>query len=203
MGQNLIGTNGETVTFSWSITEIGNISNIVGYDIIDVTNANTILLSNILPNTTTNILVQIGYLINRTTVVSYQFKIEGTDIEASTFSRTKNYNWSPRRFWGTDPGTGPLNSSEIIALASSNTGGSELSNSRLQTRTMDGNSQYIYICWLESLGDTNGFIVNGLPNSAWTKQVVSFTNSYGHTENYITYRTNTVQFGTGINIEVT
>ena len=124
-------------------------------------------------------------------------------IEIHRFSRNKTYSWQPRRFWGTDSGTGPLNSAEIIALASSNTGGSELSNSRLQTKIMSGNGEYIWFAWEASLGDTNGFVVGGLPNSAFTKHIVSFTNAYGHTTNYITYRTNTVQNGTGINIQVT
>ena len=197
LGDSLVGTAGETVTFSWGVNTIGNISNSVGYDIIDVTNSNTNLTTNLLPNTTLTTSINIGYQITRTSIGSYQFKIVGTDTESNTFNKTKTYSWSPRRHWGTSPNTS-LNSAEILGLASN-----ELSNGYTQTRSMDGNGEYVYFCWLESLGDTSGFLVGNLPNSAFTKQIVSHTNQYGYTENYITYRTDTVQFGTGISIEVT
>ena len=200
LGQYLIGSissSTETVTFNWGVTTISNISTSAGYNIIDVTDGNAPLKSAILPNTTTNTSVTIDSLVSTTNGASQVYKITGTDTQSGPMFRTKTYTWRPRRFWGTSPNTN-LNSSDILGLS-----GDDLSGTYVQSRTFNGNDEYIWFAWSELLGDTNGFIVGNLPNSAFTKEIVPFTNDFGHTENYITYRTNFTQGGTGINIDVT
>lgn len=203
LGQDLIQSGGENVTFSWSVSKINNISTTIGYDIRDVGNS-VDLITNILPRTTTSSLVNVPTQIVKTSNgASHQFRITGTNTQNSTFNRLKTYTWRPRRFWGTSSNGGALNSAQILALPSSNTGGSELSGNRQKSWSMDGNGEYIHYYWEASLGDTPQILVGNLPNSAWTKYTVSFTNAYGHTTNYIGYVTNTIQFGTGISLEFT
>ena len=203
LGQDLIQSGGETPTFSWGVNYLYNISLTDGYTITDITD-NIVSSSDILPNTTTSSPVNIPYqIVNYNPGDIHTFEIKTKNTQDDFFSRNKTYNWLPRRFWGTNPNGGALDSSEIISLTNSNTGGSELSNTYTQSRLMDGNEEYIHFYWEESLGDTNGFLVGNLPNSAWTRHVVSFTNQYGYTTNYIGYVTFNPAFGTGIKIDVT
>jgi hypothetical protein len=203
LGQDLIPFGGQNVTFSWGVNNLSNVSTTIGYDIRDVGNA-VDLTTNILPRTTTSSLVNVPTQIVKTNNgATHQFRITGTNTQAGTFTRNKTYTWRPRRFWGTSSNGGALNSAEILALPSSNTGGSELSGSRLKKWSIDGNGEYIHYYWEASLGDTPQILVGNLPNSAWTKHTVSFTNAYGHVTNYIGYVTNTIQFGTNILIEFT
>jgi len=203
LGQNLIANGGENVTFTWGVNILSNISTTVGYDIRDLGNSID-LITNILPNSTTSQLINVpNQIVKTSNGATHQFSITGTNTQLSTFSRNRSYTWRPRRFWGTSTNSGALNSAEILSLFSSNTGGSELSGSRQKNWNMDGNGEYIHYYWEASIGDTSQILVGNLPNSAWTKHIVSFTNSYGYVTNYIGYVTNTVQFGTNILLEFT
>lgn len=205
LGEALIPIGGESVSFVWSVNEINNVSTTTGYKIEDTTFATT-LDTNILPKTTTNKTVNIPSVIAKySNNATHIFKITGTNtkVPETTFNISKTYTWIPRRFWGTSSNGGALSSSEIIGLASTNTGGSELSGYRQQIKTMSGNSQYIHFYWDSSLGDTSQILVGNLPNSAWNKHSVSFTNAHGYTTNYTGYVTHNPAFGTGIKIEIT
>ena len=79
----------------------------------------------------------------------------------------------------------------------------------IQSFTMDGNGEYIWVVMpqsfgkvIESDGSNSKFIVGGLANSAWQLLSTNYTNSYNHTEPYYLYRTTTVQSGTRIKIEI-
>lgn len=203
LGQGLISIGGENVTFSWGVTNILNISTTTGYDINDTTGSN-LLDSNILPNTTTSKSINIpNQIVKTSNGETHLFTIIGTNTNNDSFTRNKSYIWRPRRLWGTSPNGGALNNSEILSLTGTNTGGSELSDTRTKTWSMDGNGEYLHYYWEESIGDTNGILVGNLPNTAWTKHTVSFENQYGHVTNYIGYVTNTIQFGTNISIQFT
>lgn len=104
-------------------------------------------------------------------------------------SRNTNVIFQNKRYHGTSANA-DLASFDILSLQNS-----ELSDSRLQTRTINGNGQYIYFAFPESFG-VPVFNVNGLVNTAFTSIIKSFTNSKGHTENYRLVRMNTLQFGT-------
>ena len=116
--------------------------------------------------------------------------------------------WRPRIFWGTSSNT-ILNNSDILNLPSSVSGGSKLTSSIQQQFLMNGDGKYIWICMPVSFGaainvdgSSSRFVVGGLANSAWERFTVSFTNNYSHVENYYLYKTETVQFGTGIDIKI-
>ena len=201
LGQELITSGGENVTFSWSYSNSSNISTTIGYNIDD--NTSTINLSTNINSTFTSDLINIPYqIVKYSNGDTHQFQIEGTNTEGNTFTRTRSYTWRPRSYWGTSPNSGALSSAEILALTLSNTGGSELTNSVSQSRKIDGNGEHIHFVWDASLGTVNNILVGNLPNSAFTTYQVSFTNQYGFVITYNGLVSDTIQFGTGIDIDI-
>lgn len=99
-----------------------------------------------------------------------------------------------KRYWGTNANTS-LDSTAILALSG------ELSTSKTKSWSQNGNGQYIYYVYPASFG-TATFTVNGLLSTSWTLSVQSHTNASGYSSSYNVYRTNNVQNGTGIQIEV-
>ena len=111
-----------------------------------------------------------------------------------TKSASTGISFYNRRFWGTCASATPTDA-EILNMSS------ELSNTRTQTRTMNGNGQYLTFGWPAGFG-TPTFIVNGLKNTAWVEVIRSFTNSLGFSTSYRFYRSTYLQNGTGIQIQV-
>jgi hypothetical protein len=89
-----------------------------------------------------------------------------------------------------------VTSADILSLSNN-----WLTDTKNSSFTIDGNGKYIVICYPQSFGNAV-FTVGGLLNTAWTQTVVSHTNSYGYTENYIVYVSNTIQYGDDINIVI-
>lgn len=114
---------------------------------------------------------------------------------SNTTTRSTSFYFRHRRWRGTSPNT-ELSSSDILAL-----GSSAFDTNRSHSFSIDGNGEYIWICYPAAWGEA-AFTVNGLASTAWTRYTVSHTNASGHTENYYCYRSNTMQNGTGISIEV-
>ena len=124
-----------------------------------------------------------------------------TYVNAST-----SVTWSNRRYWGTSNVFGVLNDNQIQALggitvvagigAGAGVGsGSELSTTRVQTRNgINGGGNYLAFAWPTSFG-TPAFVINGLPNTAFTKVQgpYTFTNQYGYTASYDVWMSNTAQ----------
>jgi hypothetical protein len=116
------------------------------------------------------------------------YTITGGD-GTNTDSASTSLNFRSRRWWGTsalDTFTG----TDILDLQNS-----ELATNRQQTRTINGGGDYIWFAFPTSFG-LPSFVVNGLPNTAFTIQTASHTNASGNTQNYYVIRTNTVQNGT-------
>lgn len=116
------------------------------------------------------------------------YTITGGD-GTNTTTANRSISFRARRWWGTSP-LDTFNSSDILTLQNS-----ELASNRQQTRTINGGGNYIWFAFPTSFGTPN-FVVNGLPNTAFTTTTISHTNALGHTQNYFVIRTNTVQFGT-------
>ena len=120
----------------------------------------------------------------------------GLPIASGTLtSNTLTFTPRHKRYWGVSAATA-LSNSDILALT-----GAELNTTRAQSRVFNTNAQYIYFAWPSSFGDAS-FTVNGLPNSAWTKTTLSFTNSSGYVEPYTVYRSQYLSTGNGISIQV-
>jgi hypothetical protein len=113
-----------------------------------------------------------------------------TEITSNTSVSFKN-----KSHWGTSALTS-LSSAQILTLADK-----AFSTNKNLSFSIDGVGEYIYVSYPASYGIAT-FNVNGLLNTAWTLAVVSHTNAEGHVENYNVYRTNTVQNGTDILVEV-
>ncbi len=119
--------------------------------------------------------------------------LSGTDGK-NTVTRTTSVSFRQKRYWGTSP-LETLDSAGILALLK------EFSTSRVQARTFDGQGQFLYFAYPASWGNAS-FKVNGLVNSAWIVSTVPFTNASGWTEDYLVYRSQYLQNGSGIQVEV-
>jgi hypothetical protein len=103
--------------------------------------------------------------------------------------------------WGRSTNTA-LNNTDLQSLHTSGGGASRaFATSRSRSITMDGGAQYLFIAYPQGFGAAS-FTVGGLPNSAWTVATNGYTNASGYATNYLIYRTDTIQNGTGINIVV-
>ena len=104
--------------------------------------------------------------------------------------------WRLKRYWGVSSTFVALTSTQIINLSGAGVGtGNELSTTRVQTRNgINGGGQYLVFAWPSAWGEPS-FVINGLPNTAFTKVNNNFTvaNSYGYTASYNVYMSNTVQ----------
>lgn len=209
LGQYISSSSGAIESFQWGLTNISNISTTEGYTITDNTTPTT-LQTGILPRNTTSQNVNIPYGITKTTNGDiHSFRIQGKNTQGTFFNRIVTYRWRPRVYWGVLSQSTLLNSSQIISLSSTATGGSKLAADRSDVFSMNGDGKYIWIAMPQSFGkaieedySNSKFIVGGLSNSAWEIFTTTFTNQYGHIEPYYLYRTSTIQFGTGISIEI-
>jgi len=93
-----------------------------------------------------------------------------------------------KMYWGANASATVVDAN-ILALSSA------FATSRSTTKVITAAGQYIYICYPASFG-TASFTVNGLPNTAWTLSVQSFTNASGYTVNYNVYRSDNLLTGT-------
>lgn len=213
LGDCISTTSGGISTFQWSVSTLSNVSLTEGYVISDITNPNT-LITGILPNTATSQAVNIPYGICKTTPnATHQFQIQGKDLENKFFNRNVTYTWIPRIFWGISPNANVLSDSEIEALPTSTVtasrSGTSLSNSLSQNFLMDGEGDYLWIAMpqsaglaIEADGSNSKFFVGGFAFSAFTLFSVNYTNQFGHSEPYYLYRSDTIQFGEGIDVEI-
>ncbi|MFW6016608.1 MAG: hypothetical protein ACOCRK_09230 [bacterium] len=136
--------------------------------------------------------------IQKTNQNSENWTISGTDTKENNFSDSETVYWRYKVFYGTYSGTS-ISDSDILNL------NSEFSTDRYKTWTQDGNGEYIYYIYPSSFGDVSSgnapFEINNLPNTAFTKEVRDIILSTGISVEYIIYRTDDVQNGTGIKIE--
>lgn len=127
--------------------------------------------------------------------VNTSFSISTND-GTSVVSATTTVTWYNARYWGTSVSFGALTSGQILSLSGAGVGvGKELSTTRVQTRNgISGAGNYLVFAWPSSFG-TPFFIINGLPNTAFTKvnNAFSFTNTYGYITNYDVWMSNTPQ----------
>jgi len=130
--------------------------------------------------------------------VNTSFYMDAMDTpQGSNPSTSTTVYWSNRRYWGTHTTFTALNSAQILALTGAGIpSGSELSSTRVQTRNgINGAGDYLVFAWPTTFG-TPTFVINGLPNSAWTKinNAYAFTNTFGYVTNYDVWISNTPQF---------
>jgi hypothetical protein len=124
------------------------------------------------------------------------FTITGNDGTQSA-SRTTQVLFRNKVFWGVSATATPPGGAFIDTL-----GNSAFSTSRNQTRTFSASSQYLYFAWPSGFGEPT-FKVNGFPVSGWVKTIVTYTNSQGYASTFWIYRSEYLQNGASITVEVT
>lgn len=209
LGEYLSTSSGGVEIFNWSVSTISNVSLTYGFTILDITNSYT-LATGLLPNTLTSSSINIPYSIRKTTTnQTHVFRIQTKNTQNNLFSKDMIITWKPKIFWGTSPLSTALNSAQIIALPSSPTGGSKLTDSIQNSFTMNGNGEYIWFVMPSTFGyainpdgSSSRILVGGLANSFWDVFTVSFTNAQGYTQNYYAYKSKTVSFGTNVKIQI-
>lgn len=114
---------------------------------------------------------------------TYTLTVTTTDGKTATASTTDN--WLPKRYWGRTANEA-ANSADMLVNAG---GGNILSNSRAGTFTITASgSNRIFIAYPSNLGDLTSINIGGLESiGAFVKNVVSFTNASGYTQNYNVY----------------
>ncbi len=167
------GSTINSITFNYTFNKVPtSISINNGIDIVD---ANSVTKAvNITNNTTFTLIASDG---------------------TNTVTANSSVNFLNKVYWGSKA-SNVLNNADILGLTNN-----ALASAKARTITVDGNGQYIYYCYPASFGDAN-FVVGGLASSAWTKTVQDVTNALGNVTSYNVYRTNNVQNGTGINIQI-
>ena len=120
-------------------------------------------------------------------------------LDASDGTNTANastaINFSYKRYWGTYPSS-YISSGSILGLSQ------EFASTRNQSKTVDGNGEYIFFIY-PTIWGSGTFSVNGLLSTAWNQTIQSFTNAQGYTALYNIYVSATIQSGTGIQITIT
>lgn len=119
----------------------------------------------------------------------------------ATNTATTSVNFLNYMIWGRSTNT-TLSNTTIQTLDTTGGGASRaFATSRSRSFTMDGGGQFIFIAYPAGFGSAS-FTVGGLPNTAFTLTTNSYTNASGYVTNYLIYRTDTIQNGTGINFVV-
>lgn len=118
-----------------------------------------------------------------------------------TNTATTSINFLNYMIWGRSANS-TLSNAAIQTLHTNGGGSSRaFATSRSRLFTMDGGGQFIFIAYPAGFGSAS-FTVGGLPNTAFTLTTNSYTNASGYVTNYLIYRTDTIQNGTGINFVV-
>jgi len=193
-----------TLTNSVGTVEIGStVSNVTVGWTISPTNATYALrqlggagATNTITNNASTLAFSNLSLSNDTTWTLTVGDGQGVTNTATTAVLFQNYI-----IWGRSTNT-TLDNAALQSLHTSGGGANRaFSTSRNRSITLDGGGQYLYIAYPAGFGAAT-FTVGGLPNSAWTVSTNSYTNASGYATNYLIYRTDTIQNGTGINIVV-
>jgi hypothetical protein len=118
-----------------------------------------------------------------------------TDLVTQNDSRGSSVNFIWNKYWGTSASIS-LNDASIIALQNYS-----LSTNNNSSFSTSPSAEYIYFVSPQSFG-TASFVVGGLSVTFQRTEVNGFTNASGGSTNYYVYRSQTVQNGSNISIEV-
>lgn len=129
---------------------------------------------------------------------SETYQLSVTDDQGAVDTSNRSITWRFSRFFGT---------SSVATLSQGDLGdlSSELSNSNSKTFTVNATGgKYIYFVYPSRFGalNLNNIVIGGLSNNAWTQQTINITNSYGVEEQYFAYRSNDLQNGSSITVEI-
>lgn len=118
------------------------------------------------------------------------FTLKATDSRGSSKSATTTLSFLNRKYYGVLQ-KNELENADVLSLANK-----PLSSDRKLSETEFDctGGKYPWFCIPASFG-TPSFKVGGLPNSDFVSQQLSVTNASGYTEDYVLWRTATIQTG--------
>lgn len=177
-GTQLLGTVINSVTLNWTITSGNSIQSQV--------------LNNGIGTVTPSLRSYTQSSLNLSADTTYALTVnDGTSsVTASSSILFRNLYYI-----GT-PNQTPTTSTAVRAIASSYT------SSRSTSFTSNPSGNYICFAYPSRFGDAV-VNVNGLLNTAFTKQTISVINAANYSENYNVYTSNTLQQGSGIILSIT
>ncbi len=124
------------------------------------------------------------------------WSLSATAAVGGSASASRSVAFRSRRHWGVSTAS-ELDDAAVLALA-----GSELSTSRLQTRAFDATGgRFLWFAWPADFGAPE-FWVGGLLTTAWVEVVRPLVNALGYTRSYRLYRSEIMQTGSAITVEV-
>jgi hypothetical protein len=193
-----------TLTNSIGIVEIGStVSNVTVGWTISPTNA-TYALRQLVRGTNTNTITNNQSTLDFTSLGitnDTTWTLTVGDGQGATNTATTSVLFQNYMMWGRATNETLGNNGLALLHTTGGGAGRAFSTTRSRSITMDGEGRYIFIAYPQGFGAAT-FTVGGLPNSAWTVATNSYTNTSGYVTNYLIYRTDTIQNGTGINIVV-
>ncbi len=139
------------------------------------------------------------------------FNLTGTSITAdtsfnlsffdgiNTANSNSNIKFYNKIYFGNYSGSSITGSSQVIGLNSNIN--YLMTGNTYNKASISGNSNYIYICYPSHFGVLDIFVNNNYVNS-FISNIISFTNTFGYSENYYILRSNYTQGGTNIKIEL-
>ena len=144
----------------------------------------------------------------------YSFRIEGTNSNSQTFSRTLTFLWRPRRYAGTIP-AGSLSALQGVTTASGletlrSYNGlsflfSDLTYAKFGNCTFDcsgaGGAKYVFFLWDTSLSSAS-FYSGAAPAAFQNVRTLTLTNAFGVTRNYLLYVSTNTFNGAAVPITV-
>jgi hypothetical protein len=129
-----------------------------------------------------------------TTDKTYELTV-GDDIDAITDFKDIVVHFTQKFHYGNNANTS-ISSAQILTLAHD-----VLTDSRQRTVSIDGGGNYLYVAYPVAYGVAEIW-VGGFLDTSWVQNTVSHTNVLGYVENYYTYRSQYVQAGSGISVEI-
>ena len=125
------------------------------------------------------------------------YTITATDVEGKSAKASTSIKFLDSVYYGASL-SDTITSSALIGMPS------KLASNKAMSVTFNcSGGKYIYIAMPASFGLTkNNFKIGGLANSAWIVTTMDVTNAYGHKASYTVFRSENLQNGSSIKVDI-
>ena len=125
------------------------------------------------------------------------YTITATDAEGKSVTASTSIRFLDSVYYGAST-LATITDSALISMTS------KLASSKAMSATFNcSGGKYIYIAMPASFGLTkNNFKIGGLANSAWTVTTMDVTNAHGHRASYTVFRSENLQNGSAIKVDI-
>ena len=127
------------------------------------------------------------------------YTITAKDEKGAIATKTTSVNFLNSVYYGASTAGSISTSADVLALDNS-----KLATNKNMTATFDcTGGKFIYFAMPVSFGLKNtNFKIGGLSNSAWSVSTIPVTNAHGHTENYNVFKSQNLQNGAAITVNI-